>query len=325
MRNRRLYCFSLMMLSCISVMQAQWDAPFSHYWMVRGYYNPAFAGETEEIRTVALYRYQWAGMINAPQKVVMAADLPVEFLRRRHGTGIVAMTEQMGSLRNTQVGGQYSYRQAFGKGALQIGVQAGIRILQFDETSRRYTPGPGPYGRGTLQVNAVDKQLADLHGGIAWIGEHAFVGLSVMHITQPGFRAVNDSLLAYDLQTDSSRTSIPRSYHLMAGYNISLFSPLDIQPMVWIRSLQGEAHLQATIRMAYNQRFSGGFSWLSDDGFVFFGGIRFQGIEAGYAFHKHHSFPGRDSRGSHELYLRYDLPLDYFKPKLQPHKSIRLL
>ena len=314
-----------LLLCCIMEMQAQWDASFSHYWAVKGAYNPAFAGETAAIRTTALYQYQWAGIDNAPQRVVLTADMPVAFLQRRHGAGIVAYSEQLGSLRNTLLAGQYSFRQELGKGALQLGLQAGIYNLQYDAGSLQFIPGGESYERGMLRVNPADKQLADLHAGIAWSGKHIFAGLSVLHLTQPGFDAVPDSIVATDLQSDSTRSFIPRSYNFMAGCNISLFYPLELQPMVRVQSDLSVTQVQATLRMEYNKRFSGGVSWLSDDGYAFFAGATLQELELGYAYSLHTTGMGRESKGSHELYLRCNFPLDYFKPKLQPHKSIRLL
>ncbi|MCE5179442.1 MAG: PorP/SprF family type IX secretion system membrane protein [Porphyromonadaceae bacterium] len=323
MGKSRLPFISLLLLCFVLPMQAQWDVPFSHYWAVRSFYNPAFAGATEQIRTVAAYRYEWAGIVNAPQKVALTADLPIEFLRRRQGAGIVFFSEQTGSLRNRLLAGQYSYHREMKNGALQIGLQAGIYSLQFDAGSRKTISGEG-YGKPLLQVNPVDKQLPDLHAGIAWSGRQGFAGLSVLHITQPHFYAISDSLTT-DLQSDSARTSIPRSINFMAGYNIGLFYPLVLQPMVWVQSSLSETVLQATLRLEYNKRFSGGFSWSPGDGYIIFGGATFQGLEVGYAYNKHTTGVGRVSKGSHELYLRYDLPLDYFKPKLPPQKSIRLL
>jgi len=325
MENRRFLCLSLLLLSCLTMVQAQWDAPLSHYRVVRSAYNPAFAGETEQIRTAAVYRYQWAGITNAPQKVMLTADMPVVWLRRRHGAGIVASSEQMGSLRNTLLAGQYSFRQAWAAGALQLGLQGGIYSLQYDAGSMRLIPGSDPHERAALQVNAADRQLVDLQGGIAWSGRRFYAGLSVMHLTQPAFDAVPDSIAAGDLLSDSVRSHIPRSWHLMAGYNIGLFSPLEIQPMVRVQTDLHVTQLQATLRMEYGRRFSGGVSWLSDDGTTFFAGATLQGMEVGYAYSLHTAGMGKESNGSHELYLRYDIPLDYFKPKLQPHKSIRLL
>lgn len=325
MKYLRFFCLSLLLLFCFTTIQAQWDAPFSHYWTVRGAYNPAFAGGTEQVRTAAVYRYQWANIENAPQKVVLTADMPVTFLQRRHGAGIVAGSDQVGSLRNTLLAGQYSFRQELGKGALQIGLQAGIYNLQFDAGSLQFIPGGEPYERDMLQVTPADKQLADLNAGIAWCGKHGFAGLSALHLTQPALYAVADSIAAIDLQNDSTRSFIPRSYHFMAGCNIVLFSPLVVQPMVRVQSDLSVTQVQATLRMEYDKRFSGGVSWLSDDGTTFFAGATLQGLELGYAYSLHTSGVGRESKGSHELYLRYDIPLDYFKPKLQPHKSIRLL
>ena len=323
MGKSRFPFISLLLLCFVLPMQAQWDTPFSHYWAVKGFYNPAFAGVTEQIRSAAAYQYEWAGVENAPQKVVFTADLPIEFLRRRHGTGIVVYGEQVGSLRNTLLAGQYSHRWDMGHGALQIGLQAGIYNLQFDAGSRKIISGEG-YGKPLLQVNSADKQLPDLHAGIAWSGRQGFAGLSMLHITQPRFYVSSDSVTT-DLQSDSARTSIPRSINFMAGYNIVLFYPLAIQPMVWLQSDFSERVAQATLRLEYDKRFSGGFSWSPGNGYVVFGGATFQGLEMGYAYNKHTSGPGSISKGSHELYVRYDFPLDYFKPKLPPQKSIRLL
>ena len=323
MGKRRFSFISLSLLCCIWPMQAQWDVPFSHYWAVRSFYNPAFAGSTEQIHTAAAYRYEWAGVENAPQKLVLTADLPIEFLRKRQGAGIVVYGEQRGSLRNRLLAGQYSYRWEMPNGALQLGMQAGIYSLQFDAGSWETISGEG-YGKPLLRVNLVDKQLPDLHAGIAWIGAKEFIGLSVRHITQPQFYAFSDSVTT-DLQSDSARASIPRSINFMAGYNIALFYPLVLQPMVWVQSDFSETVIQTTLRLEYNKQFSGGFSWSPGDGYVIFGGATFQGLEMGYAYNKHTSGPGDISKGSHEFYLRYDFPLDYFKPKLPPQKSIRLL
>lgn len=324
MGKRRLPFISFFLLYCIWPVQAQWDAPFSHYWTVKGFYNPAFAGATEQIRTASVYRYEWAGIENAPQKVVFTADLPIEFLRRRHGAGIVVYSEQMGSLRNTLLAGQYGYRREMGHGALQIGLQAGIYSLKFDAGSRHILPESAIGKRGVVRVDPADRQLPDLNAGIAWSGRQGFAGLSLLHITQPRFYASSDSVTT-DLQNDSTRTTILRSINFMAGYNIALFYPLVLQPMVWVQSDFSETLVQATLRLEYDKRFSGGFSWSPRDGYVVFGSATFQGLEMGYAYNKHTVGTGRISKGSHELYVRYDFPLDYFKPKLPPQKSIRLL
>ncbi len=155
---------------------------------------------------------------------------------------------------------------------------------------------------------------------------------------------------------DSLVSCIPRAYNFMAGYNIQWFQPLEIQPMVWLRNSSGKTTADATLRMEYDKKFSAGTSWRVNQGYVVFAGITIKGIEVGYAYGRHTkglksnnpgstglegntgierntgSEIGRGSlikstsnKGNHELYLQYQFPLDAFKTKRQPHKSIRLL
>lgn len=322
MEKRRIFALSLLLMCCITHMQAQWDASFSHYWAARNYFNPAFAGETKEIETSALYRYQWTGIENAPRSVLLTADMPVEFFNRRHGVGVVAYSQNIGTLRNTLMGGQYNLIQSAGSGYWHFGLQASLYDIQFDAGNLQVVTDSLQIQRGSMSVNPVEKKLFVLNAGISWRSKKGFAGLSSMHINQPQFYIHNDSI---DLQTDSLRSFIPRSYHFMSGYNIALFHPLELQPMVWVAYTSDKVRVQTTLRMEYNKKFSGGLSWRMNDGYVFFAGTTFQGVEMEYAYDLHKEGMGKVSKGSHEVSLRYLIPADYLKPKRQPHKSIRLL
>lgn len=126
--------------------------------------------------------------------------------------------------------------------------------------------------------------------------------------------------------------------------------------MVWLRNSSGKTTVDATLRLEYDKKFSAGASWRVDQGYVVFAGISIKGIEVGYAYGRHTKglesdnlestgFEGNTdiegntgseigtgsliksmgNKGNHELYLRCQFPLEAFKPKRQPHKSIRLL
>lgn len=324
MEKRRFSLVISLLLCSVLPLLAQWDEPTGQYWAVKGFYNPSFAGETEAIRTTALYRYQWHGVENAPRQLILTADMPFEFLGMRHGAGLVANTETVGDLRNSLLAAQYSFKKQTRKGTLHIGLQAGVYSLQFDAGSKLIISDSLQSGRSTLVVNPADKQVVDLGAGISWTGKSVFAGLSAMHVNQPRFYAQNDSLTA-DLQSDSTLSVVPRSYNLMLGCNITIFHPLKIQPMLWVQTDLDKTQLLTTLRLEYNKRFSGGATWRMNDGYVLFAGAVIRDVELGYAYSSHTSGMGQVSRGSHEVYLRYDFPLDYFKPKQQPHKSIRLL
>lgn len=316
--------FLITALFCALQAQAQWDTPFGQYWAVRGYYNPSFAGETEQINLSGAYRYEWAGIDYAPRKVLISADAPVEFLGMRHGVGLTTYTENTGQAGNSLFAAQYALKKRAGNGFLSIGVQAGIYRLNFDAGNiRLHTDSVS--GKTSVRVNPADKQVFDLHAGISYTTKKLTLGASAMHINQARFFAVNDSSANAHTQPDSAYTQIPRSYNFLAAYNITLFSPLEIQPMLWVQTDFADAHVQATLRWVYNEKYSAGASWIKKDGYVFFAGATVQGVEAGYAYTLHKRGIGKESGGSHEISIRYRLPIDLWDKKMMPHKSIRLL
>lgn len=323
MEKRRFSFIILLLLWSLAHLQAQWDDPPGQYWAVKGYFNPSFAGETEAISATTLYRYGWTGIENAPRQFYLTTNMPFEFFGRRHGAGLVVYNETVGKLRNSLLAAQYSFKKEIGEGFLHIGLQAGLYDLHFDAGSKHIFEDSIQYRKGTLRVNPTEKQPIDLSAGISWTGKAFFAGVSATHLNQPRFYTQADSLSA-DIQSDSARSFIPRSYNFMAGYNIRLFHPLEIQPTVWVQANRDKTLVMATLRMEYNKKFSGGASW-SNDGYAFFAGAVIRDIELGYAYGSHTSGLGKNSNGSHEFYLRYNFPLDYFKPKRQSHKSIRLL
>ena len=326
MEKRRFFVLSVLISLYALQMQAQWDAPFNQFWAVKPFYNPSFAGETEKIQASAIYRYQWAGIESAPNKMLLSANMPFEFFGMRHGMGVLTYSENVGYVRNSLLAAQYTLKTKLGKGYFNAGLQAGFYDLNFDAGNIRFFNDSTKNNLTTVKVNPTDKQVLDISAGISYTGKKFFAGASAVHINEPTFFAVNDSLSNVDIQSDSALTKIPRSYNFMAGYNITLPNPLfEIQPMVFVQSDLSYTRVQATLRAVYKKQFSGGASWVKDDGFVFFAGSVIQGVEAGYAYNWHTAGPRKSSKGSHEAYVRYQFPLDIFKEKRAPHKSIRLL
>ncbi len=311
---------SLLYFCSIPRLYAQWEEPPGQYWAVRSHYNPSLAGETEAINTSALYRYSWNGIKNAPRQLYLTANMPFEFFGMRHGAGVTLYNESIGDLHNSLLAFQYSWKKRIGTNYLNVGLQAGVYDLHFDAESKTFFEEE-PHNRKTVKVTPVDKQVIDLNAGISWTGETLFVSLSTLHITQPRFYTHPD----FNMQSDSAQSVITRSLNLMTGYNITHFYPLEIQPLLWVLTDLNTTQVQATLRMEYNKKFSGGASWRKDDGYHFFVGNVFHGAEWGYTYGLHTMGVGKSSRGSHEVYVRYAFSVDYFKPKRFPHKSIRLL
>lgn len=323
--KRFLFVISLIWAGVSLHVSAQWNPPLSHYWAVKGFYNPAFAGETDNIRQGAVYRYSWAGIKGSPNLVAVTADMPVEWLGPHNGVGIVLYNATLGNASNSLIAGQYAFRRKIGKTSFAVGVQVEMYNLKFDAGSLHLV-SDSISSQPTIQGNSTDRKILDFNAGVSWSGKNFYLGAAVHHLSQPTFSPQRDSLSVKDTHTDSIVVHIPRSYNFMASCNIPLIRSFIIQPMVCIQSdFTADWQLQATLRLIYDNKFSLGSSWIKDDGIAFFAGATIQGFEGGYAYTWHREGVWKESKGSHEAYLRYNFSLDTFKPKRHPHKSVRIL
>ncbi len=102
-------------------------------------------------------------------------------------------------------------------------------------------------------------------------------------------------------------------------------SSYELQPSVLIKADNTVVQYDATARLVYKRMFNGGVSWRKDDGWVFLLGINIFGIDAGYAYDLSTSEITVKSKGSHEFFVRYAMPIKLSKSGQTSHKSIRIL
>jgi len=317
--------FTLSLLLCKATVWAQWDVSLVQHWSNEGYYNPSVAGASEGIRISGAYQHRWSGIEGSPKTTIVTADMPFRFIGKRHGTGIVVGTEITGSKRNSLLAAQYAYRQKVGNGYLSAGIQTGIYRLEFDAGNLRVANDSATNNTAMIRTNFTDKSVIDFNAGLSWNNRRLFLGVSAMHLSSPRFYTQGNSTLVTNVDSDSIRRHIPRSYNFIASYNIPLFYSLEIQPMIWVQGTNTATQIQATMRAIYKQKYSGGASWVKDDGYVFFAGARIRDIEVGYAYSLHTQGIGKQSNGSHEIYIGYRIPIESFDKKSTVGKSIRIL
>lgn len=306
------YLLALLISFCFSLdLKAQWDAQVSQYWKVKTFFNPAFGAEKDSIQATLLHRQQWVGVDNAPKTFIVSADMPVNFMGRKHGVGILAMSESIGLFKNTSIGAQYVYKKRWKKNILNVGVQLGFTSIGFDASQIDKA------GQEDIEdIGATDQtKVFDGNIGIAWVAPKYYIGISSTHITQPNFD-IGDDITTY----------IARAYYFTAGYNMRLGkSSYELQPSVLIKADNTVVQYDATARLVYKKMFNGGVSWRKDDGWVFLLGINIFGIDAGYAYDLSTSAITVKSKGSHEFFVRYAMPIKLSKSGQTSHKSIRIL
>lgn len=303
-----------MLLFLCPKASAQFDVHFNQYWNMQGYYNPAWAGQTNKLNVTGVFSMQLMGFTNAPKTIYFGADLPFSFLNRKHGGGIGFLKESIGLFRNQQVWGQYAYKKRIGKGLLGIGVQAGMASVSFDpeninlgeETEDEAFPKTQESGSGF-----------DLGLGLHYSASNYYLGLSAQHLTSPRIEL-----------GENSRIKISPMVYFTGGYNIQTRNPLiSIQPSVHLQSDFVLTRLDFTGRVSYtyNEKiFSGAVSYSPDTSVSLFLGATIRGIKVGYVYEMFTSKVGA-SNGSHDLLVSYATDINWFKKNKNKHKSIRIL
>lgn len=297
---------------------SQFDAQFTQYWGMMSYYNPAVAGNSKYLRINAGTKLQWVGKIkNAPNAFIVNGDMPVKFLKRKHGIGIALFSEGLGLFDNVSFGLQYAYMFKLFDGTFSIGIQPGLFNQSFDG-SKVENPSEGESEESNdeaIPSSEVQAMAFDMNMGVYYTSPTLYGGISVMHLTEPSLRLV-----------DQYGTFVARSYYLTLGYNIRFNESLfELQPSTFLKTTLQFFAWDVQAKLVYNKMFWGGLNWRMNESVSLFLGAKIKSIKAGYAYDLPTSAILKGSSGSHELFVSYELDLSIPKGSKNKHKSIRIL
>jgi type IX secretion system PorP/SprF family membrane protein len=322
--------------------KAQFDAQLTHYWAAIGYFNPAYAGQYGKLEATALSRIQWLGVKNAPKSTIVTASLPYKLLGKTHGFGGVMYNDRAGLFSVSMFAGQYAFKKKLFKGDFSAGLEIGYINQSFDGSKIEIPEDD--YHEQTdeaLPTSEVSGKSIDASLGVFFSKKKWFAGLSVAHVLAPKI----------DLN-ETNTYEIPRTYYFVNGYNIPLSNPLfELRPVVVVKTMEMSAvyleddstsqivnvksntfkamlkntQIDVSARMYYNNLYWGGLTWRNGDAVGLMLGLKFKMIEAGYAYDFPISVIRQSTTGSHEVFLRYSMDLNFNKKSKEKHKSVRFL
>ena len=314
---KRLLCLLFLLLVSLPAIRAQEDAALSHYFMATSYYNPAAAGNSEDLRMLALFNQQMSGFPNAQRTFFLTADMPLKLGKTNHGIGLAARLESIGLFQNTFVGVQYAYKQKLLGGVLSGGIQLGFVNKSFEADSI-YIPQSDYHDREdeAFPEGTVSGMAFDINLGLFYTHKNFYAGIGYTHITAPEIQ--------YDEMVYSSLGSL---LNFMGGYNIKLNNPLfELKPSVFYMTDLINHHLDVTARVEYNKMFNGGISWKMNESIGILLGANIGRFSLGYSFGYPTTAINRvSSIGTHEIVLQYRLKLKKTKTGNTRHKSVRIL
>ena len=305
-------------------VMAQSDAALSHFWVGKGYYNPAAAGELSAIHMTLGSRMQWVDFKHAPMNFYLTVDMPYKLLGQRFGAGVRAEYERIGLFTNTRIGAQIAYKRKLSKNlTLSVGVQPGV----FSQTFR---------GREVITLLDEAHQVADdavptnmdisgtafdANVGVYLSHPRYWAGLSVTHVTEPDIdlKQSRDAIQVWGF-------NVTRGYNFMAGGNIPINNTLfEIQPSGMFLMAKKAWTAQIATMLRYNRTLNIGAGYRYKDAVTAFIGVNLKDAYFGYSYDYPVSAISKATFGSHEVFVTYNVKLDDKVKNKNKQKSVRLM
>lgn len=253
--------------------------------------NPAYSGSAGALSLSLTSRLQWQGVNDAPLTNIFSAHtpLPIRFV----STGLLVSYNKFGPQTNTDVYNNYAFRFRIKQYSISIGALLGLTAVNniIDQT------------RLIDQNDAVfnQNQAIAFKTGFGVHVEHKkfYAGFSIPSIAASGASTGLDNNIFYNQQ------------YIYGGYNWKVSDQITLKPSVYIRNLKSygifpDINLMGT----FFDRFTTGVSYRFGNAVVGLVNLRVnKQFHVGYSYD--YLLPGNSSistvsKGSHEIFLRYD-------------------
>jgi type IX secretion system PorP/SprF family membrane protein len=271
---------------------AQQDAQFTQYMYNTINVNPAYAGSRGALSMFALHRTQWVGLDGAP--VTNAVSLNTPLNGSNLGLGVSLINDKIGPTNENAISADLSYTIRTSEiWKLSFGIKATANLFDLDASKLNPVDATDP------SLQNYSKFSPNIGAGIYLHSDKAYLGLSV-----PNFIETN--------RYDDNEVAIFKekiNYYLIAGYVFDLNSNVKFKPALMTKMVQG-APLQVDVSgnfMFYDKFMLGvAYRWSASMSAM----VGFQvtdGLYIGYGYDKETTNLDNYNKGSHEIFLRFEL------------------
>lgn len=311
---RKWLLVSILSVSALLQVRAQYDAHFTHYWKMQNFYNPAGAGFERKMTVYAAYSNQMTGFEGNPKTMLINIDAPVPFIKSDHSLGLGILNDEIGKFSNQRLYLNYAYGFKLLKGRFVIGAQIGLVNSSFENKDLDFG---GESNDPAFPSGNVNGNNFDLGAGILYQHKYFYTGISAFHLTSPLIEL-----------GEKNEIQIDPYLNFMAGGNIPLKNTLvSIQPTLQVMTdfVAWRANISARATYNYNEKiFFGGMTYSPTISVALFAGIEMMNITLSYGYEIFTSGVGA-ANGNHDIYLGYQIDLGTFKKGKNKHNSIRIL
>ena len=334
---------------------AQQDPYYTHFKDVIQAYNPAGAGNRQGMICISgLTHHQWRDYTDETQyRGTEAIDgsgqdvAPVTYNMNVNsvfnlgksgdqflGAGLSIIDYKIGYTKSTAFMANLNYRKQFQGGFNEVAIGLGIGGTQWGWVDPKFQ------AKDAFDSNIPDgdgnEMKLDLNFGLMYkqqqIGVSSFknfyAGFSMTNINQAQYSV---SVLTKDGQTRSLNMSYVPHYYTIVGSDIDMGN-FTLEPAFLVKYglLQGSYKPQVDLNMTalFANTFRGGLAyrqWANSDAVSVLLGYQKDNIKIGYSYDITLSNIQKVSNGTHEIFVRYCIPISVTPPTKIIRESVRFL
>lgn len=190
---------------------AQDEPIYSHYMFNSISFNPAFAGNKDNLQIQSTYRMQWIGLNGAPKTLQMNIDAPVY---KKVSAGLDITQDRIGDFSTTKIYGSYAYRFSINSTSrISLGLATGLEMRKLIKDNANPSSDP-VYNNINFDLNTFD-----LRAGLYFSNKDFYMGISSTSIL-PKANYLNAKINPY------------RNYYVTAGYLMKVSDNMVLYPSI---------------------------------------------------------------------------------------------
>ncbi|MRX42059.1 type IX secretion system membrane protein PorP/SprF [Flavobacterium sp. LC2016-23] len=285
-------------LATLNVVGQQ-NSQYTQYMYNTAILNPAYVGTREALSITGLNRMQWIGLEGAPKSMTFAVSSPVS---EKVGLGVSVIHNQVGPSNETLFSGDISYNIRLNyEYWLFFGLKANAALLNVDYTKlQEYNPNDPVF------QNSISNDFSpNVGAGIYLMSKDTYVGISAPIVLDTKDFTPNKELLV------QRRVH----YYLMAGHVFNLSEDVKFKPALLTDFVKGSPlNLNVSANFLFFDKLTLGAAYRWDAAVSGLAGFQItKKLFAGYTYDADTMNLGNYNSGSHELFLRFDLPVRIIK------------
>ena len=269
---------------------------YSEYMFNTFEINPAYAGYKNVIQITSMFRKQWTGFKTAPQSSYFSVDMPIP--NKRIGLGLKIVDDKDEITKTFGAQSAYSFKIPMGENStLALGLEAGVLSYNSDFSKIDVIDANDP----SFSQNTNSLKL-NFGTGVFFNSENFYVGLSTPNL----IRNVSDG--------GASLNDVKQNiyWYFNTGYVYKLSDDLLIKPSVLMRGeSQSLTSFDINVNLWIADVLSLGVSYRNQAAVVGIIDLKMlPNLRLGYAYDHNINQFKIISKGSHEIILRYEIPLN---------------